>query len=215
MSLTGIFLIVFLIVHLIGNLQLLIDDGGEAFNLYAKFMTTNPFIKFTSYGLYSFILIHAIQGWLLWSKNRKARGNQRYKVHKTRATNTVAGLASNMGWLGTIIFIFLLIHLWQFWFQMKIDALPYVEYDGESVKNLYAPVKEAFTNLGFVIFYLISMVVVGLHLLHGFASSFQTLGLNHVGGFGNIIRFLGKAYSIIVPAAFAIIPLWFYIKYAL
>ena len=84
MSLTGLFLILFLLVHLAGNLQLLpflahdpAGDPGKAFNLYSKFMTSNPLIKTVSYLLYASILIHAIQGWLLWSKNRKARVPQR------------------------------------------------------------------------------------------------------------------------------------------
>ena len=73
MSLTGLFLILFLLVHLAGNLQLLYDDGGQAFNVYAYFMTHNGLIKTVSYGLYAFILIHSIQGIALKIKNRKAR----------------------------------------------------------------------------------------------------------------------------------------------
>jgi len=73
MALTGLFLISFLAVHLAGNLQLLSSEGGQAFNEYAYFMTHNPVIKFTSYGLYAFILIHAIQGIALWLKNKSAR----------------------------------------------------------------------------------------------------------------------------------------------
>jgi len=141
-------------------------------------MTTNPIIQFTSYGLYAFILIHAVQGILLWLKNRAAKGGG-YAVNNTKATNTVAGFAKNMGWLGIIIFVFLLIHLYQFWLQMKLGTLPLVNYDGVQVKNLYVPVMDAFTNIGFVIFYVLSMVVIAFHLWHGFQSSFQTLGLNH------------------------------------
>lgn len=211
MSLTGLFLIVFLLVHLIGNLQLLIPDGGETFNLYAKFMTTNPLIKFTSYGLYSFILLHAVQGWLLWAKNRKARGGQGYAVQATRATGTSAGLAKNMGWLGTIVFIFLVIHMAQFWFKMKIGALPMETYDGVEVKNLYAPVKAAFSNIFYVLFYVFSMLMIGMHLMHGFQSAFQTLGLNH-SKYTPFIKFLGNAYSILIPLGFAIIPIVFFVK---
>ena len=211
MSLTGLFLIVFLVVHLIGNLQLLIPDEGETFNLYAKFMTTNPLIKTVSYGLYAFILLHAIQGWLLWSKNRKARGGQRYAVQNTRGKGTNPGLAKNMGWLGTVVFFFLLIHMYQFWFQMKIGALPMETYDGVEVKNLYAPVKAAFTNIGFVVFYVLSMFVIGAHLKHGFQSSFQSLGLNHQ-KYTPFIKFLGTAYAIIIPLGFAIIPIVFFVR---
>lgn len=210
MSLTGLFLIVFLLVHLTGNLQLLLNDGGRQFNLYAKFMTTNPIIKITSYGLYAFILIHAIQGILLWLKNRAAKGSG-YAVNNTKATNTVAGFAKNMGWLGIIIFVFLLIHLYQFWLQMKLGNLPMATYDGVEVKDLYAPVTHAFTNIGFVIFYVLSMVVIAFHLWHGFQSSFQTLGLNHK-KYTPLIQFLGKAYSVLIPLGFALIPILFFLR---
>lgn len=214
MSLTGLFLIIFLVVHLAGNLQLLIDDQGRQFNLYAKFMTTNPLIKTISYLLYAFILIHAIQGWLLWKQNRSARGSQRYAVHVIRgAVGQAPRVASRMGWIGTVIFIFLLVHLYQFWLQMKLDLLPYVEYEGETVKNLYEPVRAAFTDLGFVVFYVISMVVIAAHLWHGFQSSFQTLGINHQ-KYTPLIRFVGKAYAILIPLGFALIPIIFYLRYA-
>ncbi|MCB9295013.1 MAG: succinate dehydrogenase cytochrome b subunit [Lewinellaceae bacterium] len=210
MSLTGLFLIVFLLIHLVGNLQLLYDDSGEKFNLYAKFMTTNPLIKTVSYLLYASILIHAIQGWLLWSKNRKARGQQGYAVKTTRSTGTNSFAASNMGWLGTIIFVFIAIHLYQFWLQMKLGNLPMANYDGEQVKDLYAIVSAAYENLGFVIFYVLSMVVIAFHLLHGFQSAFQTLGINHQ-KYTPFIKGLGKVYSILIPLGFAIIPVYMYL----
>lgn len=214
MSLTGLFLISFLIVHLIGNLQLLIDDGGKQFNIYAKMMTTNPIIKTVSYLLYFSILLHAVQGWALWRQNRSARGNQRYAVQNVRAVNTNAKVAARMGWLGTIIFVFLVVHLYQFWLQMKLGAVPIAEYDGEQFKDLYAPVAAAYTNIGFVLFYVVSMFVIGMHLYHGFQSSFQSLGLNHK-KYTPFIQFLGKAYSFLVPAGFAIIPILFYLKYGI
>lgn len=214
MSLTGLFLIIFLLVHLIGNLQLLIPDEGETFNIYAQFMTTNPVIKTVSYGLYAFILLHAFQGWLLWSKNRKASGGGagRYAVNNTQATQTVPGLAKNMGALGTILFFFLLIHMYQFWFKMKIGDVPMIEYNGEEVKNLYSLVKAAFTNIGFVAFYIFSMIVIAAHLKHGFYSSFQSLGLAHK-KYTPLIKTLGTLFSIIVPLLYAIIPVVFFVKH--
>ncbi len=210
MSLTGLFLIVFLLIHLIGNLQLLYADSGEAFNLYAKFMTTNPLIKTVSYLLYAFILIHAIQGWLLWRKNKQARGSQGYAVKVTKTVGTNRFASVNMGWLGTIIFVFLLIHLYQFWLQMKLDKLPMASYDGVEVKDLYIIVSQAYQNIGFVIFYVVSMVVVALHLYHGFQSAFQTLGLNHR-KYTPLIKGIGVVYSIAIPLGFAIIPLYMYL----
>jgi succinate dehydrogenase / fumarate reductase, cytochrome b subunit len=210
MSLTGLFLIVFLLIHLIGNLQLLYADGGEAFNLYAKFMTTNPLIKTVSYLLYAFILIHAIQGWLLWRKNKQARGSQGYAVKVTKTVGTNRFTSVNMGWLGTIIFVFLLIHLYQFWLQMKLDKLPMASYDGVEVKDLYIIVSQTYQNIGFVIFYVVSMVVVALHLYHGFQSAFQTLGLNHR-KYTPLIKGIGVVYSIAIPLGFAIIPIYMYL----
>ena len=211
MSLTGLFLILFLLIHLLGNLQLLFNDNGEAFNLYAKKMTTDPLIKTVSYLLYASILVHAFQGWALWRKNRAARGAQKYAVNATRGETKNAGLARNMGWLGTIIFVFLLIHLYQFWFQMKIGALSVVTYDGVEVKNLYEVVNLAYTNLGFVVFYVVSMGVIAAHLWHGFESAFQTLGLS-VRQYGEVFKYAGMVYSILIPLGFAIIPLMMYLK---
>lgn len=209
MSLTGIFLMLFLIVHLIGNLQLLKDDGGEAFNTYAFFMTHNPLIKTISYSLYAFILWHAVQGIRLWLNNRSARGNTKYAVVHTRKNEINA---RNMAWFGIIIFVFIILHMWQFWLQMKLGVLPPVEVEAYThpVQNLYLPVAEAFTNLGFVIFYVVSMVVIGLHLWHGFWSSLQTLGINHP-RYNTLITAVGYLYSIGVPLGFAIIPIWMYV----
>jgi succinate dehydrogenase / fumarate reductase cytochrome b subunit len=107
MSLTGIFLMLFLVVHLIGNFQLLKDDGGEAFNTYAYFMTHNPLIKVISYSLYAFILLHAYQGIALWIYNRSARGANKYAVNHTRPAERAA---RNMAWFGIVILVFILLH---------------------------------------------------------------------------------------------------------
>ncbi len=208
MSLTGLFLMLFLVVHLAGNLQLLHDDGGEAFNAYSFFMTHNPIIKVISYANYFFILYHAFMGISLWLRNRKARGATKYAVHYTRARETSA---RNMAWFGIVIFIFILIHMWQFWFQMHFGQMPVVDvaaYD-HPVKNLHIPVVAAFSNIYFVIFYVVCMVIIGLHLWHGFWSSFQTLGLNHR-KYTPLIHAVGYAYSILIPLGFAIIPLVVY-----
>ncbi len=208
MSLTGLFLILFLIVHLSGNFQLLLNDEGRQFNLYTKFMTTNPLIKTISYLLYIFILLHTIQGMMLWRQNRQAR-KSRYTVP---GTQTSSFAARNMAYLGMVIFIFLIIHMWQFWFQMKIGGLEMITYEGhEPVKNLYEVVDFAFRQWWYVVFYVLCMVVLAYHLLHGFQSAFQTLGINHR-KYSPVIRWLGMAYSIIVPLGFAAIPVIFYLS---
>lgn len=212
MSLTGLFLITFLAVHLVGNLQLLSGEGGQAFNEYAYFMTNNPVIKFTSFGLYAFIVIHAIQGIALWLKNKSARGGQGYAVK----VNRVAGASKasvRMGALGTVILIFIIVHMVQFWAQMKITGtVPDINYAGvdHAVKDLYALVAGTYTNIWFVLFYVISMVFIGFHLWHGFESAFQTLGLSHP-KWTPFVKLVGRAYSVIVPLGFAIIPIWMYL----
>lgn len=199
----------FLVIHLLGNFQLLKDDGGEAFNTYAFFMTHNPLIKIISYTLYAFILIHTVQGLRLWQSNRASRGSERYAVQHTRSSERSA---RNMAWFGIVIFIFLVLHLWQFWLQMKMGVLPPAEVEAydHPVQNLYLPVAEAFKNVFYVVFYVVCMVVVGFHLWHGFWSAFQTLGLAHK-KYTPIIKGIGMVYSIGMAVGFAIIPILFYL----
>ena len=219
MALTGLFLITFLAVHLAGNLQLVFagDEGtevGRAFNEYAYFMTHNPVIKFTSYGLYFFILLHSVQGIMLWLKNKAARGSQGYAVK----ANRVAGASKSsiyMGSLGTVILIFIIVHMVQFWAQMKFtNSVEPITYDGAeyAVKNLYQLVATTYENIWFVLFYVVAMVFIGFHLFHGFESAFQTLGLNHP-KWTPFIKLIGRAYSIIVPLGFAAIPLVMYARH--
>lgn len=208
MSLTGLFLISFLVIHLIGNLQLMIPDQGKQFNLYADFMTTNPVIKITSYLLYAAILWHAIQGIILWLNNKGAR-KSRYAV-ANKSTSTYS--SRNMAWFGIIILTFIILHLYQFWLQMKLGALNTVEYAeaDHAIKNLYEPVYAAFKNPIYVVIYLVSMVVIALHLHHGFQSAFQTLGINHK-KYTPLIKTLGLAISVLIPLGFAVIPIYVYV----
>ena len=209
MSLTGLFLIIFLVVHLVGNLQLITNDMGESFNVYARFMTTNPIIKFTSYGLYAFILLHSIQGMVLAWNNRKARGAQKYAVKKTRGSWQFPWISSNMALLGSLIFVFLCIHMGDFWWSMKRGVLENVMYNDVPTADLYRKVYASFKQEWIVGVYLVGMVVLSLHLLHGFQSSFQTLGLNHP-KWMPLIKAVGVVYSILVPLGFAAIPLYIY-----
>lgn len=207
MSLTGLFLILFLTVHLAGNLQLLKDDGGESFNVYAKFMTTNPLIKLVAYGNYLFIILHAVVGIMLWSSNRKAKG-QKYAVSPK---TDVTWASKNMALLGTLILAFIFIHMGDFWYKMKFGDLgmqTYASY-GEPVKDLYTRVSTAFSQPLIVVAYLIGMIVLSFHLWHGFQSAFQTLGINHK-KYTPIIKTLGSIYAIVVPALFALIPVYFF-----
>jgi len=200
MSLTGLFLIIFLIVHLAGNFQLLADDSGLAFNAYAEFMTTNPIIKTTSYGLYAFILIHIVMSIALVVKNKKARPVGYDKV-KGSANSSFS--SRNMGILGFIIFVFLVIHLRGFWYEMHWGS---IQMDEAGNKDLYAVVSAAFSQWWYVAIYVACMVGLAFHLSHGFSSAFQTLGINHK-KYTPFIKKFGIVYAILISAAFASIPL--------
>lgn len=206
MALTGLFLIIFLIVHLIGNLQLLKGDEGRAFNEYAQFMTSNPLIKVVSYVNYALILLHVI--WAIWlgRQNRQARGAQGYAIQNNSSTWS----SRNMGILGTLILIFLIIHMRGFWYEMHWGGISSKDYDGVQVKDLYTVVDFAYAQLWYVGLYVVSMLVLAFHLWHGFISAFQTLGLNHP-KYNPVIKFVGKAFAIVVPALFALIPIWMYL----
>lgn len=204
MSLTGLFLITFLVVHMIGNLQLLNLDGGQSFNIYAKFMTTNPIIKTTSYLLYAGILIHVIYSIILTRLNRSARP---VKYAYERASTNSSWASRNMGLLGAVVLVFLIIHMRQFWFEMKFGGnMPMVDYDGVQYKNLYALVVAAFSQWWYSLLYVVSLAFLAFHLSHGFASAFQTLGLNHK-KYTPFIQKLGLTFSILISLLFAIQPI--------
>ena len=206
MALTGLFLILFLIVHLIGNLQLLKTDEGRAFNVYAEFMTSNPVIVTISYVNYSCILIHVIWAILLTKRNREARGVESYAIVK----NSSPWTSRNMGILGTFILIFLVIHLKGFWYEMHWGGIAKANYDGREVKDLFAVVDMAYSNFWYVSVYVVSMAILAFHLWHGFSSAFQTLGLNHI-KYNPLIKFVGQTFAIVVPALFALIPIWMFL----
>lgn len=213
MSLTGLFMILFLVVHLLGNFQLLHDDDGEAFNKYTYFMTHFPLIKMISYGLYFFIIVHTIQGLMLWSANRKAKG-QTYAV-KTRPPG-VSWASSNMALLGTLILAFLIMHMAQFWGQMHFGDMatkPYPDFqNGEPIKDLYSLVSETFKDPLMIALYVLGQAVLAFHLWHGFQSAFQTLGVNHP-KYTPFIKGFGKAFAILIPLGFAAIPILFYLNH--
>lgn len=209
MSLTGLFLSSFLIIHMAGNLQLFKGDNGRAFNEYTYFMTHNPVIMTISYLLYTSILVHALMAFVLTRHNQASRPIK-YAYSKPEANSSWS--SRNMGILGAITLFFILIHMRTFWFEMHFGSVPMAEYDGKQYKDLYAVVKEAFGQWWYVTLYVICMVVLGYHLWHGFQSGFQTLGIRHK-KYTPLIEFLGKYFfAIIIPAAFAAMPIYMFLR---
>ncbi len=204
MAITGLGLIGFLLVHLIGNIALLANDGGASFNEYAHSMKGSPVILIGEIVIFSGFLFHIVDGIGLVINNKKAR-----PVSYGGGANAKTSPGSKiMGPLGIIITIFFIIHLMDFFYHAKIAND--LGMDAHGVPNLYEIVKIKFQNPIWTIGYVFAMAAIGVHLNHGFQSAFQTFGLNHV-KYTPIIKMIGTAYAVIVPAAFAFIPLFFLI----
>lgn len=214
MALTGLFLCLFLVGHLLGNLQLFIpgEEGQTAFNEYALFMTTFPAVKVLSYLTYASVLFHLVDGVVLTMQNRKARP-ERYEMEKGSANS---GWSSrNMAVLGTIVLVFIVTHMQNFWWKMHFSEMPTQMVDGVALKDLYTVVLDYFNpavnNMAAaaVALYVLGMAALGFHLWHGFASGFQSLGVRHE-TYTRWIEMVGKAFAVAVPLAFASIPLYLF-----
>lgn len=204
MALTGLFLISFLVIHCTINAMIFFQDGGKTFSHWGHFMGTNPVIRTLEIGLVAGFLLHIIQGLLLWKENRAARP-VRYSYVKSPAKSK--WYSRSMGLLGTIILLFLIVHTSHFWIPNRTNQF----MEGEELP-LYKMMLEIFSNPLVVGFYIIGCISLAWHLLHGFASSFQSLGLNHV-KYNGTISFIGAAFSIIVPIIFALMPIAIYFKW--
>jgi succinate dehydrogenase / fumarate reductase cytochrome b subunit len=204
MALTGLFLISFLIIHCTINAMIFLNDGGATFSHWGHFMGTNPIIRLLEIGLVLGFLFHIIDGYLLIVQNRRARPVRYSQVSQPGNTNWY-GLS--MGLLGTLILIFLVIHTSHFWIPNRISQ-GFTNWE-EGEIDMYAKMLIIFKVPYVVIVYVLGCISLFWHLLHGFRSSFQTLGLNHQ-KYNGIISFLGTAFSIIVPTIFALMPISIY-----
>jgi succinate dehydrogenase / fumarate reductase cytochrome b subunit len=199
MALAGLFLITFLVLHLAINLLLLRNDGGAAYMVAVKFMTTNPLIKIMEIFLFGGFAIHIIVGVAIQIFNWMARP-KRYKVEGFSHTSF---FSKYMIHTGAIIFVFLVIHFINFYFKKLGWVAPPEGVDSE---DFYQMALMLFSSEFYAILYMILMVFLGFHLHHAFQSAFQTLGLNH-SKYTPFIKGLSTIYSIVVPLGFAMIPL--------
>lgn len=204
MALTGLFLILFLVVHLVGNLQLLAGDGGRSFNEYSHFMSHSLLIQTVSKLNFAFIVLHVLYS--LWL-TRQASAARPQGYEGKPALQTATWTSRNMGILGTVILLFLIVHLKGFWYELKFGAVPSISYpgSGESLQNAYEVVKAAYSQSWYAGFYILSMIFLGFHLHHGFQSAFHTLGLSNY-RYKPLIRTVGAVFSVLVPLLFALIP---------
>ena len=219
MGLTGFFLISFLIVHCAINAMIFFNDGGQTFNHWGHFMGSNLIIRTAEIGLFVFLLIHIIQGLLLWKQNRRARP---VKYIVTKPNENSKWYSRSMGLLGTLILIFLILHLYHFWTPSRFGGIANVrpleettlaDYNNQSVHDLYKEMVQVFKdNLLIVVVYVLGVISLCWHLLHGFQSAFQTFGWNHK-KYTPLIKSLGVAYSIIICLLFAMMPIAIYLHW--
>lgn len=205
MSLAGIFLIMFLLVHLGINL-LIFMDSPEAFNKAAHFMGTNPVIKVMEITLFGGFLLHMIYGVIVSLQNWLARPIGYKKTYNSQSSF----FSKYMLHTAIVLTIFLVLHLFDFYIKAKfIGNIGEVFYDGKPYHDLSALVNARFKIWWVDVVYVIALLGLGFHLNHGFQSAFQTLGLNHP-VYTPVIKFLGTAYSILVTAGFISIPVLVY-----
>jgi succinate dehydrogenase / fumarate reductase cytochrome b subunit len=205
LALAGLFLIVFLMVHLGINLFLLPivrDDGGEWFRVAASFMANNWVIKVFEIVLFAGFILHIILGVIIQLQNWAARP-QRYKVSPDSQTSFFSKFMIHTG---AIIFIFLALHMTHFYFvKLGWVAIP----EGVTDKHdFYVMTRLLFGDTTYAVFYILCMIFLAFHLNHAFQSAFQTLGLNH-SKYTPAIKCIGTWYSILIPLGFAMIPLYF------
>lgn len=197
MAMTGLFLCIFLVEHLFGNLELYKLDGGKAFEEYTEMLTGNLIIRIIEYVLFAGIIIHAIDGLYLTMQNKKARPIG-YEVNKQSVNST--WFSRNMGLTGSIILFFLVVHLRTFFFEHRF---------GGATERMAVSVANAFNAAWYAALYLVSMVVLCAHLNHGFQSAFQTLGLNNH-KYARPLKLAGTTFALVIMIGFASFPIMFY-----
>jgi len=198
---TGLFLIVFLVVHCYVNAMVFWPDQGKHFIIAASFMGGNPAIRITEIGLFAALILHMVQGLMLWSQN-SSRRSVGYAVRPGNKTSN--WYSRSMGLLGTLILMFLILHLYHFWAPNRYGQA----FDSAwREEDLYNKMLLVFSQTWVVIVYILGCISLAWHLMHGFYSAFQTFGLTSH-RYKGIIKSIGVAFSIIVPLIFASMPVY-------
>jgi succinate dehydrogenase / fumarate reductase cytochrome b subunit len=204
MGLTGLFLILFLIVHAGINSCIFLNDHGKTFNNMAHFMSHNWIMRFLEIGLFAGLFLHIIQGLLLWNQNNKARP---ISYHYNQPSKNSKWYSRSMGILGSLLLLFIVMHLSHFYVDTKIAL-----YSGDKEHNLFEEMKTVFSNKTVIILYIAGVAALYWHLFHGFQSAFQTFGINHK-RYTPIIKTIGIGYATIICLLFALMPISMYFKW--
>jgi len=194
MAITGFSFCGFLAAHLAGNLT--IYGGKDAFNGYAEHLhSLGPLLTVAELVLLTFFLAHVITGLTLFLQNLKARP-KRYAVNKSAGGRTIG--SATMPYTGALLLAFIIFHLLNFHFVDKSNT------------TIFNIVSDAFSNTGYVLIYILAMVVAAVHVSHGFWSAFQTLGANHP-KFMPLIRTVGIAFAVAIGVGFGFLPIYIFL----
>ncbi|MBV1860136.1 MAG: succinate dehydrogenase cytochrome b subunit [Nannocystaceae bacterium] len=205
MGLSGLFLLLFVLVHMAGNLQLFLPEhiARPSFNAYSQALSSSIAIKVAGWLTYATILGHTVVSAMLAGRHRGSR--PAYALE--RAASSSPWYARSMGWLGVIILAFLVLHMQAFWYRYHWGELGVDEHGN---KDLYAVVVSAFRNPWVVVVYVTSMLALGFHLQHGIAAALRSLGVFS----GRITRLaprLSRAVAWVVAGTFAAMPVYVYL----
>jgi len=211
MAFTGIFLILFLVVHAGLNACIWAMDGGLMFNKAGHFMGSFVIPRVLEIGLFVGIFLHIIQGYMLTLENRSKR-KIGYEVNYSKGSKLYS---RSMAILGTLLLMFLIMHIYHFWTPSRLGGIGNIKslntfnLNGVEYHNLYAEMQLVFTNPCIVILYVLACGSLAYHLAHGFQSAFKTIGV-HNKRYHAMISCIGYGFAIIIPLAFAMMPLSFY-----
>ncbi len=220
MGLTGIFLILFLIIHAGINACIFADlpvfnpnDNGEMFNKAAHFMGSTVLIRIMEIGLFAGIILHIIQGYLLEIQNRKSRS---VAYAKPMGESGSKWYSRSMALLGTLILLFLILHLGHFWVPARFTHSglenPVTYTNAAVMHDMFGLMKATFSELWVVVAYVLGCVSLYWHLMHGFASAFRTMGVSNQ-KYITLLNAIGQGYAFIISLLFALMPVAVYLKW--
>ena len=203
MSVTGIALILFLTFHMSMNIVALFS--GEAYNMICEFLGANWYAVVATVALGALTVAHIVYAFILTAQNRSARGNERYAV--TGSSPKVEWASKNMLVLGIIVLLGMLLHLFNFWYNMMFAEIVDIHTQFHPADG-FAYIKETFANPVFVVLYIVWICAIWFHLSHGFWSAMQTLGINGKVWF-NRWKVIGLVYTSLLMLGFLIVVLAF------
>ncbi len=218
MALSGLFLITFLLVHVGLNSCVFYDlsffdhnDNGSMFNRAAHFMGASLVIRIMEFILFAGFIVHIIQGYVVEIKNRSKR-KKGYQISLGNRGST--WMSRNMAILGTLIFLYLIIHVSQFWVPSRItkNIQPFRLRDGSEIHDLFRLMFETFQQGWVVILYLVGVIALCFHLLQGFHASFRSMGVHNKKYLGTL-KVLGYVFSVVVCLLFALMPISMYFQW--